>query len=371
MDELLQIERDFKRHEDAKAMAKEVDDFFSCYENSNICAILADQIARNSIDKAKSDLYKGKAEECEKEASFYLSKLRLSPSQLAKLKKRKLPKGFDKFIGEDCLKEYLKESLIPYWKDHKLNQRQKSGILFYGPEGGSKSVFIQTLIHELNATPYYLNPLDNYSPFGDNTKAQMQQLFKLAEEKDNVVFYITEPVCFFPSESSKNNKATAKLFLKLIKKEIKRVRKLNLNILFVAGTSCPDKMTVKAFGKGMFDDLMRLHHPDRTVRKELMEDRLKGVEFEDKDAIDKLTPITHGYIAKEVSRLCKRIHYVSELYIKDGKSGVITNDMLDRILKEFGPQDDLGFKSTVDKFEASLPSSVTITNDVKKSEMNK
>lgn len=363
MDDIQQLTRDYKRHEDAKNMAKAVDDFYSCYENCVVCSDLARELSIKELDKTKSDNFKKLADEQEKEANLYLGKLRLSPSEIFKMKKRKLPKSFDKFIGEDTLKKYLSENLIPYWRDHKMNQREKSAILFYGPEGGSKSVFIQTLIHELNATPYYLNPLNNYSPFGDNTKAQIEHLFKLAEEKDNVVFYFTKPVCYFPQEQSKVNKATSKLFLKLIKKEIKRVKKLNLNILFVASTACPDKMNPKAFSKGLFDELLRIHHPDRYVRKALMEDRLKGIEFEDKDAIDKLTPITHGFIIKEVSRLCKRIHYVSELYIKDGKSGVITNDMLDRMLKEFGPQDDIGFQSTVDAFEKSLSSDITIIND--------
>lgn len=364
MNELNELERDYKRHLDAAMMGKEVDDFLSCYQNFDICAALAKEISDNSIDKKESDRYLSLSKEAAEKAESYLQRLRLSPSELAKLKKRKLPKGFDKFIGEDRIKEYLNKTLIPFWKENRMKDREKSAILFYGPEGGSKSVFIQSMIHELNATPYYLNPMSNYSPFGDNTKEQMLHLFKMAEEKNNVVFYITKPVCYFPNEKSKINKATFKLFNKLICKEIKRVRKLNLNILFVASTSCPDKMNPSCFTKGMFDDLIRLHHPDRYTRKAMMDDRLKGIVFENPDAIQELVPLTHGFIPKEVSRLCRRIRYVSELYRKDGKSGIITKDMLERIMKELGPCDDIGFNKTVKAFEKSLPSSVTITNDL-------
>lgn len=364
MDNLLEIEKDYKRHQDAANMAKEVDDFLSCYENAKICSDLAREISQNTLDSEKAKQYEESASEKDSLAEECLSKLRLSPSELSKLKKRKLPKGFDKFIGEDKLKDYLQKTLIPYWKEHKLNQREKSAILLYGPEGVSKSVFVQSLIHELNATPYYINPLNNYSPFGDNTKEQMLHLFRMAEEKDNVVFYFPKPVCFFPKESSKTNKATAKLFIKLLKKEIKRIRKKNLNIIFIASTSCPDKMNEKAFGTGLFDDLLRIHHPDRKTRYEIMKERLEGIPFEDPKAIENLVPVTHGFISKEISRLCRRIRYVSELYQKDKGDSTITNQMMERILTDLGPLDDVEFKKHVDEFEKSLPTTCNLTNDL-------
>ncbi len=357
-------ERDYKRHQDAASMAKEVGDYLSCYENLMVCYDLAEEIKENSLDKEKSQKYEELAKKAEGQANEALSQLRLPPSEIAKLKKRKLPKGFDKFIGEDKLKDYLRKTLIPYWKGHKMSQRETSAILLYGPEGVSKSVFIQSLTHELNATPYYINPMNNYSPFGDNTKEQMLRLFKMAEEKDNVVFYFTKPVCFFPKENSKINKATAKLFLKLLKKEIKRIRKKNLNILFIASTSCPDKMTEKAFQPGLFDDLLRVHHPDCKTRKAIIEERLTGIRFENPKAIDSLAKDTHGFISKEVSRLCRRIKYVADLYKKDRGDDLITNAMLERIMQDLGPMDDIEFKKHVNEFEKSLKSSIRVTNDI-------
>lgn len=362
----LEKERDYKRHHDAASMAKEVGDYLSCYENLMICFDLAEEIKELSLEKEKSEKYDSLAKEDERLANEALSQLRLPPSEIAKLKKRKLPKGFDKFIGEEKIKDYLNKTLIPYWRGHKMSERERSAILLYGPEGVSKSVFVQSLTHELNATPYYINPMNNYSPFGDNTKEQMIRLFKMAEEKNNVVFYFPKPVCFFPKENSKINKETAKLFLKLLKKEMKRVRKLNLNILFIASTSCPDKMTEKAFQPGLFDDLLRIHHPDCQTRKAIMEERLQGIRFENPQAIDELAKKTHGFISKEVSRLCRRIKNVANLYKKDRGDDLITNAMLDRIMQDLGPMDDIEFQKHVTDFESSLKQNIHITDDLQK-----
>ncbi len=363
MSEIDAKKKTYEVNHEAMKMALAVNDLVSAYLNLTTCANIADEISKLTLDKNESEQYARKCEECQKEAKDLLPKLHLSKEDEAKLTKRKMPKGFDQFIGEDKLKEYLRKDVLEPWRSHEMKHRKKNAILIYGPEGVSKKVLVQTLIHELQATPYYINPIDNYSPYSDNITDSFKKLFRLAEEKDNVVFYFTKPVAFFPAEESEGNRRTAKIFLKLLKKEQKRVKRKNLNILFVASTPAMDKMTIKAFEKGMFDDLLRVHHPDRMTRKGMMEERLKGIEFEDKDTIDKLVPITHGYVSKEISRLCRRIISTSKLYAKDGVNAIITKDMMTRIMSDLGPMDDEEFKKVVDGFESSLPEGVSIVND--------
>lgn len=363
MAELDSLKKDYETHQSAADMATSIQDFLSAYDNLTACGDLAAEISNLSLDSKESQKYAVLSENCFRKATESIAKLKLSDAEIAKLKKRKVPKGFDKFIGEDKLKEHLKKSVIEPWLAHDMKSRGKSAVLIYGPEGISKTVLVQSLIHELSATPYFIKPILNFSPFSENTKANFQKLFEMAEEKDNVVFFFTKPTCFFPKEDDRESKATFRLFYKLFKKEMKRIRKKNLNILFIAATSIPDKMNPKVFSKGFFDDLLRVHHPDRYTRKALMEERLQGIEFEDPDEIEKLTSMTHGYVSKEISRLCRRIRSTAELYRKDGKPAVITQDMMKRIMDDLGPQDDEEFKKNVTGFEESLSEYVTITND--------
>ncbi len=363
MSEIDEKTYDYQNHKSAAEMAFSIQDYPTAYQNYIACYDLANDIANLTLEKEASEKYTSLAQKDEEKAQEILSKLHMSKEEADKLTNRKRPKGFDKFIGEDKIKEYVTREVIEPWKNHNMKSRKKSAILLYGPEGVSKKVFIQSFIHELHATPYYINPIANFSPYSENTKANFQRLFKMAEEKDNVVFYFTKPVAFFPKEDNDESKATAKIFLKLLKKELKRVRKKNLNILFIASTPAMDKMTMKAFQKGMFDDLLRVHHPDRHTRRGMMEERLKGIVFENENEIDKLVEFTHGFVSKEISRLCRRIVSTSHLYAKDGKDAIITADMMKRIIADLGPVDDLEFKKNVDAFEASLGKDISIIND--------
>ena len=363
MQEIDEKKKSLAQCQNAANLAVAVEDFYGAYMNYLSAIDLARDISSLTLSVEETDDYLKLADKLEMEAKTLLPKLKLSPEEANKISKRKKPKGFDKFVGEERLKDYLTKTVIEPWKKHDLSSRGKSAILLYGPEGVSKTVLVQSLIHELNATGYYLEPIRNFSPYSETTKEKMKSLFKLAEEKDNVVFYFPKPNAFFPNGKKDESADTFKIFYKLLKKEIKRVKKLNLNILFVASTSAPDKMNPKMFAKGLFDDLLRIHHPDRYTRKGLMEERLDGVEFEDPGTIDKLVPITHGYISKEVSRLCRRIKKTAKLYAQDGKDAIITPAMIDRIMMDLGPMDDIEFKKNVDAFEAGLPKDCSIIND--------
>ena len=363
MQEIDEKKKSLTQSQNAVNLAVAVEDFYGAYMNLLSASDLAKDIAGMTLSVDETKEYEDLAKKLEEDAKAVLPKLKINSEEANKLVHRKKPKGFDKFVGEERLKDYLTKSVIKPWKEHNLASRTKSAILLYGPEGVSKTVLVQSLIQELNATGYFIEPIRNFSPYSETTKEKMKSLFKLAEEKDNVVFYFTKPNAFFPNGKKDESHDTFKIFYKLLKKEIKRVRKLNKNILFIASSAAPDKMNPKMFAKGLFDDLLRVHHPDRYTRKGLMEERLAGVEFEDKETIDKLVPITHGYISKEVSRLCRRIKHTASLYAKDGKDAIITKEMIDRIMMDLGPMDDIEFKKNVDAFEASLSKDISIIND--------
>lgn len=370
--EINEVKNNIKKCVEAGKFAEEVADYLGAYNNYIAAANIAKDASKDTIDVDETNYYKEKVTQYTNLAKAMISKLNLSPEQEANLPNLKQSKGFDKFVGETTLKNYLTETVIKPWREHNFSSRKKSAILIYGPEGVSKNVFIQSIIHELDATGYRIEPINNFSSFSDNSKEYFQRLFDKANKKDNVVFYFTKPLAFFPNESNPESKRTLKMFYKLVKKELKYVRKHNLNILFIGSTAAMDKMSKKVFDKGFFDDLLRMHHPDRKTRKGLIEERLKGVEFEDKDAIDKiLVPKTHGFVSKEISRLCRRIKKCTELYAKDGKAAIITNDMIERAIIDLQPMDDEYFKKVVDTFEASLYQGyVTITNDNREYEFN-
>lgn len=344
-----------------------VGDDVSAYQNYLLASEHAEELSTMILEKKDSDAYVEKAKADKEKADSFAKKLALSPEELKKITPRKPVKGFDEFVGLDKIKDYLKEDIVTPWKNHTMNQRKLHGLFIYGPEGVAKTTLVRSLIHELGATGFFFEPFKDFSVYNDaNYKVHTEEIFQKAEEKNNVVIYFPAPVAFFPKDNSKISKQIRKYFLKALKKEMKRVEKRNLNILFVAATTAPDKMSIDAFGKYGFDDLIRIHHPDRATRLQMMEERLSDIPFEDDQMLKDIALRTHRYTTKELSRLCRSLRKVDDLYSKDlpkGQRATFTRVMLERLMSDFTPVDDLDFDKYVSSFEDNLPQGMHIVNE--------
>lgn len=364
MDKIINKKKELDAHLSTASMAVAINDYLEAYQNymsaGDNCADLAELV----LDKDEALEYQHLGKEYHDRAKKFLAQLHLPADAEGKLRPRKPAKGFEEFVGCDNIKDYLKDDVISAWKSNQFSSRKKNGIFMYGPEGCAKTTLVQSLIHELGATGYFIEPLKNFSIYNTaNIESHLQFLFDKAEEKNNVVFYFDKPAAFFPKDYSKEAKKTNKLFMKLVLKEMKRVRKLNLNILFVAASSIPDKINPKVFGKkGIFDDLIRIHHPDRETREKMIAERLSDYVFIDGASVENLAILSHGYSSKELSRLCRSVKRQASYYEKEGEVKHITGEMIDKVMREFVPTEDSVFNVTVDEFEAHLPSNITICN---------
>lgn len=359
---------EFKKKMDDETKAAErylmIDDRRAAYMHYCEASQDAEELSFLVLDKDESDAYMKEGQEFQKKAEEVIAPLSLSPEEKAKITPRKKVKGFDEFVGLGKLKDYLREDVVTPWKNHTLNQRKKHGLFFYGPEGVAKNAFVRALIHELNATGCFIEPMKDFNIYNSsNYKYHVKVLFQKIEEKNNVVVVFPKPVAFFPKDDSKISRTIRKYFLKVLKKEQKKVRKKNLNVLFVATSTAPDKMSMEAFGPNGFDDLIRIHHPNKETRLEMIQERLKDIPFVSKDALDKIATSSHHYTTKEVSRLCRSVRKVEEVYsqkLPKGELAPYTDEMLDRVLKDFVPVDDPDYDRCVPEFENELPKGMEI-----------
>lgn len=249
--------------------------------------------------------------------------------------------GFVDFIGLDDIKKNLEESLIKPWKNHTFYQREKSALLFYGPYGVGKTRFVHSLIKELEAKVYYFRPLKHFrlTDFPD-VEYGYQQVFNEAEKQDGVIFFIESPVPFFSNGKDELSKDTTELFIRIFKREMKRIRRKKLNMLLIATTSVPDKLDQKALKKPLFDDFIKIPLPDENIRKGLVDRYLAAVEISEEDK-DMLVKKTQGLVNKDITRLCKEI-LANDDYSSSG---------IEKVLKEFKPTDNKEYEESIHIFE--------------------
>ena len=81
-------------------------------------------------------------------------------------------------------------------------------------------------------------------------------------------------------------------YMKFIKMNIKRVKKKKMNVLFVATTECPDKLSKDFYQEGMFDDLIRIDLPDHRTRESIIRQIIPSI---NEDVLKEIIYSTEGY----------------------------------------------------------------------------
>lgn len=359
--DLSEKKEELEKHLSAAYQAIWKNDYLSAYQNFTSAGDIAKDLSEMS-PKPQSGEYASFSEEYYDKAKMYASMGHLSYEDEGKYRPRKPAKGFDEFVGLDSVKDYLRKDIVEPWKERSMYSRPLSALFVYGPSGTAKTTLIQSLIHELGATGYFVEPMKNItSPLG--LKEELGYLFSRAEDRDRVVIYFDDPEFFFPKEGDKKTAKLTKTCEKLVRKEIKRIRKEHLDILFVASSDAPYKLDPGVFSSGLFDDLIRLHRPDHVTRKAMIEERLSEVSVTP-EQIDKLVSLTRGYVNKELSRLCRALVREAKFVTKESKPA-LTDDIVEKVLKDFVPADSEEYDRSVESFEKSLPSDVRITDSAK------
>lgn len=277
-----------------------------------------------------------------------LSFLANPTSPIEEAPKNENTRSFSDFVGFDEAKSYLEKDLIEPWKNHTMKNRPVQNILLYGPRGVGKSSFALSLCKELNAKVYEFHPFQQFRMANlVDFDAQLDRFFEEREKEDNLVYFFETPVPFFP-DGKDDREVISELFLKYLKNVTSKARRKNKNVLFLATTSVPDKLTKKAFGKDVFNDLIRLHRPEVAVRRAIIEREMKGKEVLSDENIDYLSDKTEGFVTKDVTALSRQLFLLHE------EKGILQRSDIDTLLSAFTPWYDAKYEENVDAFEKGL-----------------
>jgi|GEM_PF-869666 len=350
-----------EEHLAAATIAEEVQDDVIAYQNFYRANEDLKNIAELEIDKQKADLDLEEGEKYRKKAEECLARLHLSPEEAEKITPTKPVKGFAEFVGYEAVKDYLREDVLLPWQKGTFSSRPKNLLFLYGPKGCGKETFVRALTHEMHASLFPIRPIENFSIYNlVDAKDKLMTLFKKAEEKGHVVLYFTEPEFYFPKETDKEKAKICKFFRKIVQKEWKRIRKKNLPIFLMAVSDNPWLVSTSLFVPGLFDDLIRIHHPGHETRREMIEERLSDCIIDSPATEDYIVEKTHGLVSKDVSRMIRSIKKMAALYAKKEAKPVVTKVIVDKVLSDFESSGDGGFAESVIGFESSLPAGLSI-----------
>ena len=247
--------------------------------------------------------------------------------------------SFSRFVGEDKVKAYLKEDVITPWFDNSLKDRKKNGLLIHGPYGVGKTILVKALANELGASIYSLSPLTDFS--NDNYPDAINSVSRVvnaAVENNNSIVFLEDPVCYFPKGDEESiSREISELFLDYFKKEMRRTKRKNNKVLFIATTDCPDKLDERIIHERVFDDVLSLSLPDSDTRNALIKMKLPEL---DEKTFNEFVSLTEGYTSWQITKFCSELKEKNALSIEDIKN------LIDHSVKEC----DDGYFENLDEF---------------------
>lgn len=251
--------------------------------------------------------------------------------------------SFSEFVGEEKAKSYLKEDIVIPFQNGKLLDRKKTGLLIYGPHGVGKTPLVLSLAYELSMKIFQVNPLDDFRSdnYPDAINSVKRVFDSALEEKCSMVF-IEDPLCFFPKgEEDSLSYEISSLFLSLLRKEMRKMKRKKASVLFVATTDCPDKLDDRLFEKGLFDDYLRLDLPDEHTREALV---LKYAPRFSEEQIARFVKETDGYPSWQITKMLQEL----------SSKGAVTTEAIKEVIASEEKERDDGFYENVGEFERKI-----------------
>lgn len=248
--------------------------------------------------------------------------------------------SFNDYIG-DKEKEYLYQDIVKPWNDGHFHDRKKNGLLIYGPYETGKTILVKALAKEVKATLLPIKTLTDFSndDYPDAINA-VDKIVMCAFKEDRAIIFFDDPVCYFPKgDKDSLSYETAKLFSDYFKMKVRQIRRKKKEILFIASTNCPDKLSHLMLNDDLFNDYLRIDLPDDKTRDELIKVYLPNIADEVKSYF---VSATIGYTSWQITEFCL------ELMKKEGMISIENvKNLIASVIKEY----DDGYFEHLAEFE--------------------
>lgn len=218
---------------------------------------------------------------------------------------------FENVIGYDHIKEELL-TIIGWYKDEKILYDKKyklpKGIVFYGPPGNGKTLFVRELIEAFNTNAYIVQ--------GDENKieSEITNIYEKARKNPFSLVLIDELDLLI----GKNSSVT-----RVLQDELDGINQTGGRVLTIATTNYYDSLPEALRRSGRFDRQMEIDTPDKETRMRLLEHLFNSFEIDSSLlSINYLAEMTHYHSCAEIISIC------NDIALRHGKKTITNKDFL-------------------------------------------
>eukprot|EP00357_Protocruzia_adherens_P006434 CAMPEP_0114988938 /NCGR_PEP_ID=MMETSP0216-20121206/9901_1 /TAXON_ID=223996 /ORGANISM="Protocruzia adherens, Strain Boccale" /LENGTH=489 /DNA_ID=CAMNT_0002351823 /DNA_START=213 /DNA_END=1682 /DNA_ORIENTATION=+ len=206
---------------------------------------------------------------------------------------------FDQVAGNEYIKETIRESLImPSKFPHLFNGKPKPWhkILLYGPPGVGKTMLLQAIANEVDATCFWVSVADVTSKYIGESERLLRLLFELAKEYAPSVIFIDEMDSIGRKRNGQESETERRIKTEFLRQmdEIKWDERVHV----IATTNMPWELDIAALRR--FERRLLIPLPGDSTREEIFKIHCGTTHSMDQEDFQTLAKVTEGYSGSDI-----------------------------------------------------------------------
>ncbi|KAG0164959.1 hypothetical protein DFQ30_009155 [Apophysomyces sp. BC1015] len=235
----------------------------------------------------------------------------------------------------------------------RLHIECPKGILLYGPPGVGKTFLVSSVAETCHARMFVIHGPEVYGTYLGESEERLRAKFNQAqtwadEHNSPTILFIDEIDALTPHRDktqSHENRVVAQLLT--LMDGIRSRGKL----IIVGATNRPNAIDPALRRPGRFDREISIDVPDTATRRDLLTAQLSSVPMDNTVDLDTLSTMTNGYVAADISSLCREAASKAVQRASKLSSGDTLVSMQDfqAAFSHVGPSMQRGFQVQVEK----------------------
>ncbi|KAK7084891.1 Vacuolar protein sorting-associated protein 4A [Halocaridina rubra] len=168
------------------------------------------------------------------------------------------------------------------------------GILFYGPPGCSKTMFVKAIVNETGFSFFPIKCSDLLSKYVGETEKSLNRIFGRAQQTAPSIIFMDE-VDSLCSDRANGSRLVSELLSAMSEAA------LHGNILVIGATNRPFVLDEALLKPGCLEQVIHIDLPDYECRVSIWQGILKDIPLEGDVCTDELSHLTEGYSGAELA----------------------------------------------------------------------
>jgi ATP-dependent 26S proteasome regulatory subunit len=252
--------------------------------------------------------------------------------------------GFEGVGGYEKVKEIIRNYVVLPLEHpdaaERFNVSRPRGIIFFGPPGSGKTLFVNSMAKEMNMSVLKIQMEHVLGKYVGESEKSLRNIFDIADAMSPCILFIDEIDKFSMRDMGAGTNQGSHVERELFSMLLEKLGDENRKWFFAGATNIISALDPALIRTGRVDSVIPIPFPDKKARKQIFNIHAKlkrKPPLADDIDIEKIAEATYLWSGSDIEQLVVRTtnYVMKEAILHDDKDREITMDDIEYILSSF------------------------------------